>query len=93
MTSPTGGSVEELRETLARLHQELRDAQEIDEGLRAELRQALDEISEKIERPEGQGEEPLGEQLEDLAFRFESSHPVLAEMLGQVIRTLSRMGI
>lgn len=85
--------MEELRETLARLHQELHEAREIDEDLREELRRALDEIAEKIERPDAGEEEPLGAQLEDLMLRFESSHPMVAELMGQVISTLSRMGI
>jgi predicted RNase H-like nuclease (RuvC/YqgF family) len=86
--------VEELRDTLARLHDELSSIQEIDEDLRQELRQALDEISRKIEKhPGGQEQSPLGDRLEDLTLRFESTHPVVAEMMRELVRTLSQMGI
>lgn len=86
--------MEELRETLARLHEELSSTREIDEDLRQELRQALDEISRKIEHPAGaEDEPPVGDRLEELTLRFESSHPVVAEMMREVVRTLSQMGI
>ena len=86
--------MEELRDTLARLHEELSNTREIDEDLRQELRQALDEISRKIEHPHGDRDSsPMGDRLEDLTLRFESSHPIVAQMMRELVRTLSQMGI
>ena len=82
----------ELHETLAHLHEQLEDADQLDAGLRAELEQAVAEIRAVIEGPEAPPES-TGEQLSDLALRFESNHPNLTEALGRVIRALSRMGV
>jgi hypothetical protein len=82
-----------LRETLARLHQELAAAEPIDAELRAELERALAEIRERIERERRHGDEPLTERLEALALRFEQSHPVITQALGGVVRALGAMGI
>ena len=86
---------EALHETLARLHAELRDAEPVDTALRADLEQALAEIRELIERERSSAEEvhPLREQLEELALRFEQSHPLLTQAIGGVVRALGAMGI
>jgi hypothetical protein len=83
-----------LRETLARLHAELASAGPIDAAARRDLERALEEIREVMET-ETQSDEPhpLRERLEELAVRFEQTHPVLTEALGGVVRALSAMGI
>ena len=85
---------EELRETLARLHQQLGGTSEMDEELRAELERTLEEIQGHLreEAPEAP-ETSLVDRLEALALRFEQSHPLIAETLGRTVRTLARMGI
>jgi hypothetical protein len=87
---------EALRETLARLHAELAEADPVDAELRAELERAIAEIRGVIEREPPAGAEevhPLGERLEALALRFERSHPLLTQAIGGVVRALGAMGI
>ena len=84
-----------LKDTLARLHAELEDAEPVDATLRAELERAIGEIREVIERERPAAAElhPLSEQLEALALRFEQSHPLLTQSIASVVRTLGAMGI
>ena len=84
---------ESLHDTLAKLHAELEDAGSIDAELRAELEQALAELRERVERERRHDEPPVTERLEELALRFEQSHPVITQALGGVIRALGAMGI
>jgi signal transduction histidine kinase len=85
---------ENLHETLARLHHELEGAEPIDAALRADLERALAEIREVVDRARPDGEaSPLGERLEEVALRFEQSHPLLAQAIGRVVNALSAMGI
>jgi uncharacterized membrane protein YccC len=84
-----------LRDTLARLHAELEDAEPLDTALRADLERAIGEIREVIERerPAAAEVHPLSERLEELALRFEQSHPLLTQAIGGVVRALGAMGI
>jgi signal transduction histidine kinase len=85
-----------LRDTLARLHAELEDAEPLDAALRADLERAIAEIREVIEheRPAAAAEvHPLSERLEELALRFEQSHPLLTQSIAGVVRALGAMGI
>jgi len=87
---------EVLRDTLARLHAELEDAETLDAALRADLERALADIRGVMERdrPAAAAEvHPLGEQLEELALRFEQSHPLLTQAISGVVRALGAMGI
>ena len=87
---------EALRETLARLHAELEEADTVDTALRADLERAIAEIRGVIERERPAAAEevhPLGERLEELALRFEQSHPLLTQAIGGVVRALGAMGI
>ena len=86
---------EALRNTLDRLHRELAQSGPIDSALRQDLERALDEIREVVERAPRQDDapHPLRERLEELAVRFEQSHPVLTDALGGVVRALAAMGI
>lgn len=87
-------SRENLRNTLAQLHQQLDSTEPIDADLRGELERTLVEIREVVDRARPDEEaSPLGEQLEAVALRFEQSHPVLAQAIGRVVNALSAMGI
>jgi len=85
---------QELRETLTRLREQLVGSKGMDAELRGELERALEEIrshlGEKVSPPP---ETPLTTRLEALAVRFEQTHPLIAEALGNTIRALGRMGI
>ena len=82
----------ELHETLAHLHEQLEGAENLDADLRAELERAVEEIRAVVEASDSPSES-AGDQLSDLALRFETQHPNLTEALGRVIRALSRMGV
>jgi hypothetical protein len=85
---------ENLRETLARLHDELEGGEPVDAELRAELEHALQEIREVVDRTRPDEEaSPLGERLETVALQFEQSHPLLAQAIGRVVNALAAMGI
>jgi hypothetical protein len=85
-------SVEELRETLARLHQELQNTPSLDR----ESQQLVMEISADIARLGKPGVPPAGDhnsRLESLAVRFESGHPALAASVRQIIDALGKAGM
>jgi hypothetical protein len=85
---------ENLRETLARLHDELEGAEPIDAEVRSELERALTEIREVVDRTRpDEDANPLGERLETFALEFEQSHPLLAQAIGRVVNALAAMGI
>lgn len=85
----------ELHATLERLHEQLADAHDLDQELRAELRQALDDIGRVLERREApsDGDQSLADRLAELTQRFERSHPTLAETFGRAVNMLANLGI
>jgi F0F1-type ATP synthase membrane subunit b/b' len=86
---------QELSATLEHLHEQLRDAQNLDPDVQARLRDALREIEDTLEEAGERGEEEpsLGERLTELARQFEESHPNLAAAVGRVVDTLANLGI
>lgn len=85
-------SDEQLRETLARLHQELQRTPSLDR----ESQQLVMEISADITRLGRPGVPPASDhssRLESLAVRFESGHPALAASVRQIIDALGKAGI
>jgi len=92
MSDPT----EHLRATLQELHQELESISTVDDQTRQMLRQAADEIRRSLDT---EGEAPplpdpsMGEQLAESARAFQSSHPTLARLIGNVLDALGQIGI
>jgi hypothetical protein len=85
-------SAEELRETLARLHQELQNTPSLDR----ESQQLVMEISADITRLGRPGVASAADhssRLESLAVRFESGHPALAASVRQIIDVLGKAGM
>jgi hypothetical protein len=85
-------SEESLRELLARVHQHLSAGA----PLEGEARAQLGRLMRDIERTLGEGSEaaPVATpRLEQLAVKFEASHPALAETLREVIDALAKAGI
>ncbi len=85
--SPVNEIIDELREVLE-------DPDDLDEGLRAELRGAAEEILEALD-PDHDRElsGSLRERLTDTLERFEKSHPKITETVGRLAAALSDMGI
>lgn len=85
----------ELRNTLARLHEELRAGQPLD----ADARELLETLASDIERllhpgsREPEALEALARRLAEAIERFEESHPALTATVNRVADALARMGI
>lgn len=86
---------EELRETLARLDDELRRTHALDDRSRELLARIARDIEELLEREsrEPEGLEALGERLRDAVAQFEDSHPALTTAVGRVADALASLGI
>ncbi len=89
----------ELNDTLASLHEELTQGQQLDEESRERLRVLLDDIRAMLDRdpagpatPEG-GSDSLGERLQDAVVDFEAAHPQFSQMIGRIADGLSNLGI
>lgn len=78
----------DLRETLARLHEQLRASPRID----SESRQLLRQILADLDRPTATAD-VHGHRLEALAVDFEVEHPALAAGLRELAAILGRAGV
>ncbi len=95
-------SHDELHATITRLHEELATA-EIDDATASELRAAIADIQEALQRrrddastapsrtPEGDG--AASDSLAEAARAFESSHPIISRTVNQIVDMLAQMGI
>lgn len=82
-----------LRETLKKLRLELDSTVN---SLDGQLHAALEEVADDIET--ALGDEPVEvrsgkARLQEMAVKFETDHPRLANILGELTDTLSKMGI
>lgn len=86
---------DKLRQLVASLHEELSQADELDD----EARQRLQELGGDIERLVSREESPAAhrdtalEQVEEAAVRFQAQHPRLASILEEIMDSLTRLGI
>jgi len=92
-------NVEELRETLAHLHEQLENGGPVQGETRDLLKKSLAEIQGALDRA-GAGEAPSSEddptlldQLRGMTEEFEEEHPTLAAAIGRVADALSNLGI
>jgi len=82
-----------LRVTLEKLRLELDSTvNSLDDQLHTALKEVADDIETAL------GDEPIEvrsgkEQLQEMAVKFETDHPRLANILGELTDTLSKMGI
>lgn len=83
----------QIRDLVARLHEELKTAESVDEESRALLEDLTNDIEKVVAREEGAQRESAIEQAGDAALRFESEYPRLAGVLNQIADTLGRLGI
>jgi hypothetical protein len=84
-------SDEDLRDLLAQLHARLGRAKSLD----GESRKLLTTVARDIETALGTGTTPKTtlEPIEELAVRFETDHPAVADVLRQIVDTLGKAGI
>lgn len=85
-----------LREILSELHQELERTEAVDEGVRAELRAAQDEIEHALDQDRDRAKAHLGvarTRIGRAIERAEREHIDGVEMLQRVLHALSNVGI
>jgi len=81
-----------LQQLLADLHKELGSADSLDDETRSMLRRAAGELSDTAgEDSAGTGE--TRNQLQRAALEFESEHPRLSMIVGEIVDTLGKLGI
>jgi hypothetical protein len=81
-----------LQQLLRELHTELGNSDSID----AESRRQLQDLAEDIETAVAASGAPEGEdgnQLQQAVLEFETEHPRIAGILGQIADTLAKLGI
>jgi uncharacterized protein involved in exopolysaccharide biosynthesis len=84
---------EKLKTTLAALHTQLSQLDELDSATRDDLAAALAEIQTALTNKTLPTGKPLMRRLGEAARHFEDSHPALATSIGSLIDTLGRSGI
>jgi hypothetical protein len=96
--------IEELRKTLAHLHEQLESDGPIAPETQSLLQAAMQEINESLERASadstatapaagGEGDSSLLDRLSQMAEEFEESHPAISAAVGRVATALSNLGI
>ena len=86
----------ELQETLARLHEELRNGQHLDDEARGMLERLAGDIEQALHPASADSVDALdalGQRLREAIERFEESHPALTAAVNRVADALARMGI
>lgn len=87
---------QELKNTLAALHEQLSNRTQVDDQTRALLKALTDDIHRLLDSERSgstQQEEPLSEQVHDLVRQFEADHPELTAALNRIASALANMGI
>ena len=86
----------ELRDTLARLHDELGRSRQLDAGSRELLERLAGDIEALLQRDSSEPQDALaalGERLRGAIERFEEEHPALTTAIGRVADALASLGI
>ncbi|MGD0490183.1 MAG: DUF4404 family protein [Steroidobacteraceae bacterium] len=87
---------ETLRRHLSTLHEELRDARQIDprsSALLAEVLKDIQRILDAGDAPARRAVVPLADRLEKVAVQFEANHPGLAASSRRLIDLLGKVGL
>lgn len=90
---------EELKKSLASLHQELASSPSVDPELRellVRLAEDIDDVLHPAAPPpeeENNADESLVDRVKHAAEHFEESHPQLAALIGRMADSLSQLGI
>ena len=88
--------MEKIKDSLEKLHQELKEAKQVDEDSKKVLRELMNDIQAILDKnEEGIGKEHhnLLESLKEYSRKFELTHPELAGAINIVISSLSNLGI
>jgi hypothetical protein len=86
----------ELQESLAKLHGELSDQEQLDDSTRQLLKKFADDINRLLDDDDESAADeidPPSEQVQDLVLKFEADHPQLTAALNQVASALANLGI
>jgi hypothetical protein len=85
----------ELHKQLESLHAELARTTKVDSESREMLVTILNDISRLLDPAQANetSEEPLTDQLDGLAVRFEAEHPTLGTAIRRVVDALAKAGI
>lgn len=86
---------DELRETLASLHETLGETSDVDDETRQLLTSVTDDIHRLLEKdePVSPEDDSLSEQVTDMMRRFEANHPIIGGLLQRLSDGLANMGI
>ena len=82
----------ELEKTLAQLHQQLENIEDLNEADVQKLREVAQEIQSTLDRSDVSSA-TLAERLEEATRQFSQSHPALTNTVGRIADLLSQMGI
>ncbi len=83
----------ELIKTLEALHNELANADTIDDDARSLLATLTDDIERLSGKENAEQVGPINAQVEDLMRKFETDYPELTRALNQVASALANLGI
>lgn len=87
----------DLNATLTRLHEELKQGQQLDEESRERLQVLLDDIRDALKRDPSSSsdteEDSLGDRLQDAVVEFEAAYPQFSQLIGRIADGLSNLGI
>ncbi|MFO7286362.1 MAG: DUF4404 family protein [Gammaproteobacteria bacterium] len=84
---------ENLKRQLERLRAELSDASELDADTRAALEALASDIERTLEGDIEAEHHSMRERFEDATLRFETEHPRLARVLGEIADALAKIGV
>lgn len=84
---------DKLRQIVSMLREELAAEQDLEPARHEKLRRLAADLEAVLAESEAPDSASLPARVADATSEFESSHPRLTELLGQVAEALSRMGI
>ena len=86
-----------LEENLKALHAELASAEDLDDNLRALLKQVAGDIEELLgnssEKSANSSPDTLQARLKATTVKFEADHPRLSNILSDLTDTLTKLGV
>ncbi len=84
----------DLQKSLDALHAEIGKLETPDAAVKDKLLALIDDVEKQVQNPDGSEHAKVASQkLPDLIEQFEADHPKVTDTLGQLLNTLSGMGI